>query len=206
MTSRPVVVVLGAGRGSRFDASRHKLAQSLGATTVLGSTLAHAVASQLNVVAVVTPALAAEACRFVASRDVVVLPEVGSDRSLPLGMGFSIANGVSARPDASGWLVMPGDMPLVRPDTMRAVADALQDHPVAYAQHLGRRGHPVGFGSELYSELATLSGDDGARRLVARYPAMGVEVDDPGVLVDVDTERDLALLRGAQGDAPEQRV
>jgi molybdenum cofactor cytidylyltransferase len=206
MTSRPAVVVLAAGRGSRFDAQRHKLAQSLGGSTVLGSTLRNAVASQLSVVAVVTPALASEARRFVAARDVVVLPEVGTDRSLPLGMGFSIANGVSARPDATGWLVLPGDMPLVRPDTLQAVAQALDHHPVAYAQHLGRRGHPVGFGSELYSELVKLSGDEGARRLVARYPAHGVEVDDAGVLVDVDTEQDLATLRQSQSGEPVQRL
>ena len=206
MTSRPAVVVLAAGRGSRFDAQRHKLEQSLGGSTVLARTLRNAVASHLSVVAVVTPPLANEARRFVAARDVVVLPEVGSDRSLPLGMGFSIANGVSARPDASGWLVLPADMPMVRPETMQAVAHALEEHPVAYAQHLGRRGHPVGFGSELYSELVKLSGDEGARRLVARYPAHGVEVDDAGVLVDVDTEQDLATLRQSQFGDPVQRI
>ena len=54
----------------------------------------------------------------------------------------------------------------------------------------------MGFGGELYSELATLAGDEGARRLVARYPAFGVEVADPGVLVDVDTEEDLERIRG----------
>jgi molybdenum cofactor cytidylyltransferase len=94
-----------------------------------------------------------------------------------------------------GWLILPGDMPLVRPETLRAVSRELGHHPVVYAQHKGRRGHPVGFSSELYSELARLSGDEGARRLVARYPAFGVEVDDPGVLVDVDTQADLATVR-----------
>jgi molybdenum cofactor cytidylyltransferase len=38
----------------------------------------------------------------------------------------------------------------------------------------------------------------GARRLVARYPAHGVDVDDAGVLVDVDTEAD---SRSAAGQA-----
>jgi len=37
-----------------------------------------------------------------------------------------------------------------------------------------------------------LQGNEGARRIVARYPAQGVDVDDPGVLVDVDTREDLA--------------
>ncbi|HNJ82567.1 MAG TPA: nucleotidyltransferase family protein, partial [Piscinibacter sp.] len=74
--------------------------------------------------------------------------------------------------------------------------------------HKGVRGHPVGFSAELYSELVTLRGDEGARRLVARYPAIGVEVDDPGVLIDVDTEADLESVRLAQqgGTVPQQRL
>jgi len=93
--------------------------------------------------------------------------------------------------------VLPGDMPLVRPGTLLAVAGALEQNPVVYAQHRGRRGHPVGFAAELYSELILLRGDDGARRIMARYPAHGQEVDDPGVLLDVDTASDLEALRQA---------
>jgi len=195
MKSRPAVIVLAAGTGSRFGAPGHKLTQGLGASTVLGSTLRHAIASHLPVVVVTTEALADAARRHVASRDVVVLPAVGTPGPQPLGMGFSIATGVAARPDAPGWLVLPGDMPMVQTATLLAVASALEHHPVAYAQHRGRRGHPVGFSAELYSELVTLSGDEGARRLVARYPAYGVDVDDPGVLIDVDTEADLEKIR-----------
>jgi molybdenum cofactor cytidylyltransferase len=79
-----------------------------------------------------------------------------------------------------------------------AVAGALVQHPVAYAQYHGRRGHPVAFAAELYSELVQLSGDDGARRVMLRYPAHGQDVDDPGVLLDIDTPADLDLLRTAQ--------
>jgi molybdenum cofactor cytidylyltransferase len=111
-------------------------------------------------------------------------------------MGHSISAGVAARPDAGGWLVLPADMPLVRPSTLQLVARKLAHAAVAFAQYRGRQGHPVGFSGELYSELVRLEGDEGARRLVARYPAMGVEVDDPGVLVDVDTVADLHELRG----------
>ena len=84
--------------------------------------------------------------------------------------------------------VLPGDMPMVRTSTLLEVARELAHHAVVFAQHKGMRGHPVGFSAELYSELAGLRGDEGARRLVARYPAVGIEVDDPGVLIDVDTE------------------
>ena len=53
----------------------------------------------------------------------------------------------------------------------------------------------MGFAAELYPELTALSGDEGARRIVARYPAFPVELDDAGILVDIDTEGDLEALR-----------
>jgi molybdenum cofactor cytidylyltransferase len=197
MTSRPAVIVLAAGKGSRFLGDDHKLAQTLGGSTVLGNTLRQAIASHLQVVVVTTEGLADAARRSVAARDVIVLPEVGSPGQGNLGMGYSISVGVAARPDASGWLILPGDMPQVQAITLQAVARQLAQHPVVYAQYKGMRGHPVGFSAELYSELALLSGDEGARRLIARYPAFGLEVDDPGVLVDVDTLADLDSVRQA---------
>ncbi len=208
MGAQPAVIVLAAGRGSRFLGADHKLAQRLGSATVFATTLRHAVATQLPVVVVTTQAFADVARRSVAARDVIVLPEVGTPGQEALGMGYSISSGVSAIPDAGGWLILPGDMPMVRSDTMLEVARELADHAVVFAQHKGVRGHPVGFSAELYSELVTLRGDEGARRLVARYPAIGVEVDDPGVLIDVDTEADLESVRLAQqgGAMPQQRL
>jgi molybdenum cofactor cytidylyltransferase len=191
----PAVIVLAAGQGSRFLGEEHKLSQSLGGMTVLGSTLRHAIATHLPVVVVTTQPLAELASHSVAARDVIVVPAADTPGETGLGMGYSISVGVAARPDASGWLVLPGDMPQVLPQTIQAVARELALHPVVYAQYKGRRGHPVGFSAELYSELIALRGDEGARRLVARYPALGLEVDDPGVLVDVDTQADLERLR-----------
>ena len=197
MNRQAVIIVLAAGSGSRFQGERHKLVQPLGSASVIGLTIVHAIESRLPVVVVTTPSLAAEASRWVARRDLVLLPEVGTAGAGPLGMGYSIAAGVAARPHPPGWLILPADMPLVRPSSLRAVAAAIEQHPVAYAQHHGRRGHPVGFAAELYSELAQLSGDEGARRVIARYPSFGVELDDPGVLQDVDTRAALDTLRAA---------
>ena len=210
MKAQVVVVVLAAGKGSRFAGTGHKLAQALGGTgvlgqTVLGRTIANAIESRLPVVVVTTEALAAESARWVARRDIVLLPEVGSvagnaaGKAAALGMGYSIAQGVAARPQAAGWLVLPGDMPLVKPATLLAVAAGLAHAPVVYAQHLGRRGHPVGFAAELFSELVQLRGDEGARRITARYPSVGLELGDPGTLIDVDTEADLSTVRDHAG-------
>jgi len=200
-----VVIVLAAGSGKRFAADaksqraagvRHKLAQPFGASTVLGTTIASALASQLPVVVVTTAELQLEATRHVAARDLVVLPCAdAADAPAPLGMGYSIAAGVAARPNARGWLVLPGDMPLVRAQTLVSLSRELPKHAIVYAQHQGRRGHPVGFASELFSELATLSGDEGARRLLGRYPAQALECGDAGVVFDIDTRSDLDAAR-----------
>jgi molybdenum cofactor cytidylyltransferase len=201
MRFRPTIIVPAAGRGSRFGAGRaaeHKLVQPFGSTTLLGATLRNAIESQLPVVVVTTAALAPIVGQQMATRDIVVLSAGEAAR----GMGYSIAAGVAERSGAPGWLVLPADMPLVRPGTLLAVAGALEHHAVAYAQHKGRRGHPVGFAAELFSELILLDGDDGARRVLARYPAHAEEVADAGVLMDVDTPADLAALRAATTPAP----
>lgn len=204
MRPPPTIVVLAAGQGSRYKGSRHKLEEPLDGLTLLGCTLRSAAASRLPVLLVTTPAFVATATAVLPRRDILEISEAEARR----GMGRSIASAVNERSSASGWLILPGDMPLVRPQTLCAVADALELHPVVYAQHHGRRGHPVGFGAELYSELIGLDGDEGARRIVARYPVHGLEVEDPGVLVDVDTEADLQAVRAliSAGARPSQKV
>lgn len=196
VSSNPVVVVLAAGKGTRFAGVRHKLEQPLGRTSVLGATLSNALATELPVVVVTTRPLSALVQRYVAARDMVILPGDGR----PEGMGDSIAAGVAARAQATGWVVLPADMPLIQPETIAQVAAQLDSYPVVYAQHRGRRGHPVGFASELYSELVKLSGDEGARRLLGRYPTYGVDVRDAGALADIDTTEDLAAAQRAHED------
>jgi molybdenum cofactor cytidylyltransferase len=191
MRFRPTILVVAAGRGSRFGADAHKLEQPFGDSTVLGSTLRNAVQSQLPVLLVATQSRVPAAAGQLARRDILVLSEDEAAR----GMGHSIAAGVAERSGAPGWLVLPADMPLVQPSTLLAVAQALEHHAVAHAQYRGRRGHPVGFAAELYSELVRLDGDEGARRVVARYPAFALEVADPGAVVDIDTPAELEAAR-----------
>ena len=193
MRIRPTIVVPAAGRGSRFGGPLHKLEQPFEGGTVLGATLRHAIETQLPVLVVTTAALAPLVARQLATRDILVLSSGEAAR----GMGYTIAAGVAERSGSPGWIVLPADMPLLRPSTVLAVATALEQHPVVYAQYRGRRGHPVAFAAELYSELILLDGDDGARRVVARYPSHGQDVDDPGALLDVDTVTDLDLLRAS---------
>jgi molybdenum cofactor cytidylyltransferase len=120
------------------------------------------------------------------------------------GMGDSIAAAVRATPAAGGWLVLPGDLPLVQPDTLRKIAAALVGGAEVVAPvFAGQRGHPVGFAVALGPALAALTGEQGASTLLRAAAQRGslrsLPVEDCGVVTDIDTLADLqradALLR-----------
>lgn len=95
---------------------------------------------------------------------------------------------------ATGYVVALADMPFIRPQTIVAVADALvEGAPIAAPCYRQQRGHPVGFAAGMREELENLHGDQGARSVLQRHrQAMCLlEVDDPGILADIDTPRDL---------------
>ncbi len=112
------------------------------------------------------------------------------------GMGASLAAGVAATRDASGWVVALADMPFIRPQTHTRIAASLASGAdlVAAGYH-GERGHPVGIGARFREQLLTLEGDAGARHIVRSNPGLMqlLECDDPGVLRDIDTRDDLSL-------------
>lgn len=188
---QPVVVVLAAGQGAPSSDSAHLLAQPLGHRTVLGQTLSHVLLSGLPTVVVTTPALAAEAGRTVAQRDIVTV----SPADIQRGAGGAVALGVSARAGAAGWLLLPGDMAQVSPASLLAVARALPGHAIVVPHHQGLAGHPLGFSAELFGELMVLHGDDGLRRLLRRFPQHALDLPDPGIRAAISTLHDLESAR-----------
>jgi len=110
------------------------------------------------------------------------------------GMGTSLAAGVRAAPEADGWVVALADMPFLRPETIRVIAKALSEGAaIAAPSYRGQRGHPVGFARRFLEELSSLHGDSGARTLLDQHPdwVTAHEVEDPGVLRDIDKPSDL---------------
>jgi len=110
------------------------------------------------------------------------------------GMGTSLAAGVRATADADGWIVALADMPFILPETIRTIARALAEGAaIAAPGYRGERGHPVGFSRRFFDELSALSGDAGARELLKQHPdrVTECEVDDAGVLRDIDRPSDL---------------
>jgi molybdenum cofactor cytidylyltransferase len=110
------------------------------------------------------------------------------------GMGHSLAAGVAAANTADAWLIALADMPYIKVSTITGLMAQLLDGAVLVAPfHAGRRGHPVGFAAGLGAELLAANGDTGAGARLVRHAASltRLDVDDPGILIDVDTPGDL---------------
>ena len=114
------------------------------------------------------------------------------------GMAASIRVGVEAAGGDKGYLLVLGDMPQIAGTTMLKVAEALQSSKaIAVPVRDGRRGHPVAIGSAYRDALLALTGDRGARSVLAKNAANVVEVpvEDAGIFVDVDTRESYQVAR-----------
>jgi molybdenum cofactor cytidylyltransferase len=95
---------------------------------------------------------------------------------------------------ADGFVIALADMPFIASQTIRAVADALgSGAQIVVPMHEGKRGHPVAFAVRFRTSLENLRGDEGARAIVQQHPdsVLRIEVDDAGILRDIDTPADL---------------
>jgi molybdenum cofactor cytidylyltransferase len=186
-------LLLAAGYGSRFDPDG--LHNKLLARMPDGGVVAHEAAHRLllvvtRVLAVVRPGSEALA-RMLNDAGCDVVFSNDAER----GMGASLAAGIEASADSEGWIVALADMPRIAVATVEAVARTLDGGAsIVVPFYQGQRGHPVGFGPEHRDALMGLDGDTGARALLASHQIARLDVDDPGILRDVDTPEDLRGL------------
>ena len=189
----PVVgLLLAGGRGSRFDGTgaRNKLLAPIDGEPVVAHAARRLAAATDHCVAVIRPGVPGLREALAPWVDQVVeCPEAAS------GMGHTMAFGAAHARD--GWrpravLVALGDMPFVAPATLaRLVACADDDAVIAVPRHGGERGHPVLFGRAHLDALTRLDGDRGAAALLRDHPVRWIDVDDPGIVKDIDRPSDL---------------
>lgn len=188
-----VGILLAAGSGVRFGGAKllaRLPSHEAGGECVGVVACRHLIAAIPDVIAVVRSNDAALAVALGAAGAQVVRCDNADE-----GMGASLACGVLAMPQAVGWVVALADMPWIAPGSIARVAAAIAAGArVAAPFHGGLRGHPVGFGRACYRELAALTGDTGAKAVVAahRDALVRIDIDDPGILRDVDRLADLA--------------
>jgi molybdenum cofactor cytidylyltransferase len=112
------------------------------------------------------------------------------------GQLSSVIAGLNAadRPGVHAVMVTPVDTPLIQPDTVRALLTifATRRPPIVRATYHGRHGHPVIFGREMFEALRHADLAIGAKAVLRAEAArlVDVEVDDPGVVHDIDEPGD----------------
>lgn len=192
-------IVLAAGRATRFGSGPgdSKVFSDWNGAPLVRHVVTTALASKARPTIVVTGHAAA---RMEAALDGLAVTLVDNP-DYATGMASSLKAGLDVVPStAGGALILLADMPLITRITLDRLVDAfaLEDgSPDAVVPvHAGRRGNPVLIGRALFAAVASLDGDEGARKLLKQAGRRIVEcaVEDQGIAIDVDTPETLRAL------------
>ena len=192
------ILILAAGASSRMG-GQDKLMQDANGIPLLARVIAQADATGLPVY-VTLPGPDHPRARLV--RDGGGVPVIVAHWAE--GMSASIRAGIVALPDNTpGVMILPGDMPDLQSDDLEGIARAALANPKAIIRATAADatpGHPVIFPGDLFGELANLSGDAGARAVIAAHKARLIHHALPGTraLVDLDTPADWDTWNAAQ--------
>jgi molybdenum cofactor cytidylyltransferase len=190
-------MILAAGNSSRMGRAKQLL--PLGHSTVLLQTIENVCAAGFDEILVVLGASAAAIQQgmppaLLESVNIVVNPAYEQGIATSLQAGLTALN-----PASHAVLVALGDQPFVRPATMCQIIERYRAEraKIAIPTYRGQRGNPVLLDRAVFPEAMNLQGDVGFRALFNKHlqEIVSVEVDDPAILVDLDSPADYERLR-----------
>jgi len=185
-----IAIVPAAGKGERFGGA--KLLALIDGKTVLDCTLASLLDGGIDrIVVVIEPSAPLALVRRLEDPRVRTVinddPSRGMFSSIQTGLGIAGGDPV---------LIIPGDMPFVRPSTVAAVLEACRrERAIVVPTYDGNRGHPIAFPSDVRKAVLNAPVSSTLKEALASTGAARIElpVDDEGVLRDVDVPGDLSL-------------
>ena len=197
----PIAAVILAAGQSRRMGSANKLLATFDGEPLVRRTVQAAIASNANPVIVVTGHMADRVTAALAGLDV----EISHNRDYTDGLATSLRAGLAAVPaKTSGALVMLADMPAVSGgviDKLIAAFSPTDGRSIVLPTAAGKRGNPVLWSRAYFPELMALSGDTGARHLLAEHDDAVTTVEiGAAVAVDVDTPEALKAAGGKLAD------
>lgn len=192
---RIAAVVLAAGRSTRMG-PENKLLKLVDGAPLVARTVKQVSGADVDQIFVVTGHEhgRVEACLEAFTVELVHNPDYRD------GLSSSLKAGVAALPGSyEGVLVALGDMPHIGPQVMNKLIAAFnpeENRAICVPTYKGKRGNPVLWGRDYFDAIAGLSGDIGAKHLLAEYAdaVCEVEVNDASVLMDLDTPEAFAAL------------
>ena len=191
MDSQVFAVVLAAGSGSRFGATKQLAKFRQGSLVTNACRLAEAVCGPRTLLVTGADHLAILAEQPQGSGFIVHNEEFAS------GLASSIACGIKAvAPIADYALLLLADQPLITAEHLDELINAAKSHSNAIAATAfgNNVGPPVIFPQDCFTELMQLQGDQGARQLLQKHSGRVQTLRFDDASIDIDRPQDLAGL------------
>ncbi|AZN41569.1 nucleotidyltransferase family protein [Paenibacillus albus] len=181
-------IILAAGYSSR--ASDYKMTLKLGTKTVLEHTLSKFEGICERVIVVsgfqrdrIHEATLAMQKDNTYDMDIVCVYNPSFDQ----GMFSSVQRGC-IEVESSQFFITPGDCPLVEKETIRRLAS--EEGIVVIPSYSMKGGHPIKLASELKTRIVEAKADHTLRGILQPYEKKFLNIEDPGILMDLDTPED----------------
>lgn len=187
-------IILAAGSSTRMGSQ--KMLLPYGESTILETVIQNVLSSAVDSVLVVLGANHDQIRQVIDPLPV----EVCINDKHESGMLSSVICGFSALPDDTGTaLLFLGDQPEIPPQVSNAIIEAYNDslHGIVIPLTNHRRGHPLLVDYKYKREIGKLDLEKGLRTLMHHFPedVLEVEVEEPGILLDIDTPEDYSLAK-----------
>ena len=190
MTKPIGAIVLAAGFSNRFGSSK-LLAHLSNGKSIFQQTVERIAEVFPDRLVVTRPEMAAQLQSLAQGTSIL------SFEHAEQGMGATLAFAAQQIGDWDGCLVCLGDMPFIETSTYRRIADNITADSIVTPTFNSKMGNPAAFGKNFFTDLGALTGDSGGRKLTSIYPqaVRELQVSDPGILQDIDTQEELALYQ-----------
>ncbi len=181
-------IVLAAGYSSRANA--FKMTLPIGQMSVLEQTISkfEGLCSRVIVVAGFQAEIIQEEIAKIISENAYSFQiEFVYNENFNQGMFHSIQKGCS-EVNAPTFFITPGDCPLVKKETVQLLAKHKGNVVIPSFDYKG--GHPIKLSSEVKQKILETNPESNLRVVLGGYEKQYMNVDDAGVLMDVDTPED----------------
>jgi molybdenum cofactor cytidylyltransferase len=185
-------IILAAGKSTRMGEPKQLLL--LGERTVLEQTLENVRCSGVDEIVLVLGSYA-ETVRQRLPPSAFTGAKLVVNQNYCQGMASSLREGLAAlKPNVDASLIVLADQPFTRPETLRRIVDQYihSDAQIVIPSYRGFRGNPVLLDRSVFAEVMALEGDIGCRAVFGSHleGIVKVEVEDIGVLLDIDSKDD----------------
>jgi molybdenum cofactor cytidylyltransferase len=207
-SSRAGAIVLAAGRSTRMGEAKQLL--RLGENTMLGQTLKNVRGTGIDEIVLVLGS-SAEDIRQQLPISAIEGVKVVVNQAYEQGMASSLREGLSALdPEINAALVVLADQPFVRSETLNRIIDHYRrtNAQIVIPVYKGFRGNPVLLDRSVFPEVMALDGDIGCRAIFGNHleGIVKVEIEDVGILLDIDNKDDYERLRDLGQSGEEEKI